>query len=424
MGLISNLTSRLFNISSSAITNVYRFGGLNSNYFKHNESAYLREGYEQNIDVYSVISRITDVASSIPWVIERKTSDGWEVVEDTELHALLANPNPSKGYTWSDIQRMSLIYLLSTGNAFQLGIKPLGFNQITELDVLPSNLTQINSNRNWLSPEIQYQFQIETQKFTFSQEDVNHVKYFNPLYTDVNSSLRGMSPIQAAARAVQVGNDRWDADANLLQNRGTMGILTDKSNEPMTPEEAKKMQEAYDSRNSGTKHFGKVRVTNKDLNYISMAMSSADLQLIEKGVITTRAICNVYGAPSELFNDPENKTHANREEAKKSFYTDSIMPINNMFQEDYNRWLIPAFFSDAQNWRMRADYSNVEALQEDLEKKARTVSVLKASGIITANDARMKLNIEPSEDENADKLITSSSNVLLEDLNREENETE
>ena len=66
MGLISNLTSRLFNISSSAITNVYRFGGLNSNYFKHNESAYLREGYEQNIDVYSVISRITDVASSIP----------------------------------------------------------------------------------------------------------------------------------------------------------------------------------------------------------------------------------------------------------------------------------------------------------------------------------------------------------------------
>ena len=34
-----------------------------------------------------------------------------------------------------------------------------------------------------------------------------------------------------------VGNSRWDAHAILLQNRGAVGMITDKSNRPMLPEE-------------------------------------------------------------------------------------------------------------------------------------------------------------------------------------------
>mgnify|MGYP001056501684 CR=1 FL=1 len=59
--------------------------------------------------------------------------------------------------------------------------------------------------------------------------------------------------------------------------------------------EALEVQSSFDKQSSGTDKFGKVKVTNKDLSYIQMAMSSTDLQLIEKGVITLRAICNVFG---------------------------------------------------------------------------------------------------------------------------------
>ena len=58
-----------------------------------------------------------------------------------------------------------------------------------------------------------------------------------------------------------------------------------------------------------------------------MAMSSTDLQLVEKGVINLRAICNVFGLDSSLFNDPANKTFNNRKEAEKALYTNAIIPI-------------------------------------------------------------------------------------------------
>ena len=75
-------------------------------------------------------------------------------------------------------------------------------------------------------------------------------------------------------------------------------------------------------------------------------------------------------------------------------------------------------------WRMRPDYSHVEALQEDLHEKAKTFSMLKTSGIITANDAARALGQTESEDENANKLIVSTSNVLLSEIDKEDGATE
>ena len=416
MGL-NTLISNIFKTTSRDFGLRWEVGSKTSNLFGKSDELFLQKGYEENLDVYSIVKLLSDVCSDVPWIVERKGSEGWEKVEDTELNALMNAPNVAKGYTWSDINFQSVLYLLTTGNAFQLGIKPIGFNTISAIDVMPSQWTTIHSNKDWLDPIINYKLQVDRQKFSFEMDEVNHVKYFNPMYTTVDEALRGLSPIQVAARAVQVGNDRWDADANLLQNRGTIGILTDKSERSMTPTETENLQKKYDDKNAGTKNFGRVRVTNKDLNYIQMAMSSSDLQLLEKGVITTRALCNVYGCPSELFNDPDNKTFNTHKEAKKSLYTDSVMPILKRFEENYNRWLVPATLGDSKMWRMRADYSHVEALQEDLHEKAKTFSMLKTSGIITANDAAKSLGLAESIDTNADKLIVSSTNVLLETLN-------
>jgi len=345
------------------------FGSFNANKLAMNPTNLLQQGYESNVDVYSVIKKIVDVTNSVPYVIEKQTADGWEEVLDTELHELMENPNKGKGYTWQDIEEQLLTYLLANGNGYLLGETGLFGNKFAEVDVLPSPFVCATTGNDFFLPNAKYQFELNTTKRVYDSEEIEHIKLFNPAYTSVQESFDGLSIIQVASRAVQVGNDRWDADAALLQNRGAVGLITDKSNRPMTNTEAQAMQDKWNTDTGGSHNFGKIKVTNADLNYIQMAMSSTDLQLVEKGVINLRAICNVFGLDSSLFNDPANKTFNNRKEAEKALYTNAIIPIAEKIEAKHNQYLVKNIFPEG-GYRLRRDFSSVEALQSDQKLEA------------------------------------------------------
>ena len=334
--------------------------------FKSNTS--LEDSYESNVDVYSVIRKIVDVFKSVEWIVEQRQSDGsYEVIENTSIHDLMRMPNMGKGYTWSDIDEQMIIYLLGTGNTYLYGEMINGL--IQEVDVLPSNNVEAITSKNFFIPNVRYKFELGMNKRTFEEGEVEHTMMFNPSYESVQESFDGLSVFDVARSVIEVGNDRWEADAHLLKNRGVAGLVTDSSQRPMLEDEAKKIQESFDRDTAGTHNFGKVKVTNKDLKFIQMAMSSTDLQLIEKDVITLRAICNVLGLDSSLFNDPANKTFNNRKEAEKAMYTNCIIPIAEKIATKHTNFIAKNHFPDG-NVRIRKDFSNIPALQNDMKQEA------------------------------------------------------
>jgi HK97 family phage portal protein len=335
--------------------------------FGTNQDNLIEHSYERNVDAFAVVKKIADIFAASPWMVEQKVDGEWQVAEDNSLQELLDNPNSLKGYTWNDIDEQMITYLLCSGNSYLYGETLNG--KIAEVDVLPSNHIDIETNDNFFLPNLRYCFEIGKTKRTYKQGDLEHVKLFNPNYNTVEESYLGLSVFQVAAKAVQVGNDRWDASAHLFQNRGMAGMVTDQSDRPMLQEEAKKVQDAFKKSVSGTNKYGGVKVTNKDLKYISMAMSSTDLQLIEQGVIPLRAICNVLGLDSSLFNDPSNKTFNNRLEAEKAMYTNVIMPLSEKIASQHNSYIVKNHYPEG-NYRMRKDYSKVEALQKDKKQEA------------------------------------------------------
>jgi HK97 family phage portal protein len=370
MGLFDNFFNRKTTLTQQNRDLIYRlFGSFLPKGMAQNDRAYLEEGYESNVDVYAVIKKISETFKAVPTIVERRTSEGWELLEDSTLHELMNNPNPGKGYTWEDIEEMMMVYLLSNGNSYMIGQDGLFSTQIQEVDILPSPSIEIHSNNDFFMPEIKYQFQLGNQNRMFESEQIEHVRFFNPSYLCVEDSFKGLSPIQVAARVVQSGNDKWDATANLLQNRGAIGLITDKSNRPMTPDEASRVQSAFQNDVGGSHNFGKVKVTNKDLDFISMAMSSTDLQIIEQGVVNLRAICAVYGVDSSLINDPANQTYNNRKEATKALYTNSVMPLAEKIYAKHNNFLAKNHYPDG-SVRMRKNFEGIEALQTDKKEEA------------------------------------------------------
>lgn len=396
MGLLDIFKSIRYRLTDKYNPAEWRaYGSYNSKMFATDDLSLLNNGYESNVDVYAVIKKLVDITKATPLIVEQYTGGRWKELKDTPFHELMTAPNTGKGYSWDDIEEQLLTYLLCTGNAYIKGEIPVGYRYYGEVDILPSQFVEIESKEDFFNPDIRYKFTTgsSSKKYVYTPDELAHIKMFNPAYTTVNESLYGLSIIQVAAKAVQVGNDRWDADANLLQNRGAIGLITDKSNRPMTSSEAQKVQEAFEITTAGTSNFGKVRVTNKDLSYIPMAMSSADLQLIEKGVINLRAICNVFGVDSSLFNDPANQTYNNRLEAEKALYTNAIMPLSNKVCEAYTRYFVPNMFAGKQV-RIVQDFSNVEALQQDFYTKSKSYVDLVNAGIMSANQASELLEVE------------------------------
>jgi HK97 family phage portal protein len=367
----------------------------------------INSGYSENTDVYSIIKKIIDISKSIPWIVEKQLSNGnWKELSDTTLHELIDSPNETKGYTWNDIEEQTLLFLLVTGNTYLKGNTQFNSSLIEELDILPTQSVNIlNRNSSFFMPELEYQFNFGSSNGIYRGNEIYHIKFYNP---NLERFYYGLSPIQVAANVVQVGNERWIADASILGNKGISGMITDKSQLPMTPDEADVVDEATRNRIGGAHKFGQILTVNKDLNYIPIGMSSADLELLKKGVVTTRTLCNVLGLDSSLFNDPENKTYNQRKEAEKAMFTNCIIPLSDKMGEAYTSYLCKNHFP-GQKVRMRQDFSKVECLQENLKEKADILMNMRSRGIYTANEVREKMGMDKISDPTADELIISTT---------------
>ena len=364
------LFSRFFKLDNHERQLIWRmFGSFKANSLLTNNASYLEQGYEKNVDVYAVIRKIVDLTNDVPYIVERKTPEGWELFEDNTISPLMENPNPGKNYTWKDIDEMILVYLLVNGNSYMVSESGIGSNIIDEVDILPSPFVQVQTKDDFFMPMAKYVFELNQQKRIFEPEEVEHIKLFNPAYTNVQDSFDGLSAIQVAAKVVQVGNDRWDAHGSLLQNRGALVIITDKSNRPMTPNETDLAQKRLDDRISGPVQNGKTIMTNKDLNFIKLGMSATDLQLVESNVVTLRSICNVFGISSSLFNDPESRRNSNRKEDEKALYTNAIIPIAERLAAKHSGYIAQNHYPMG-DVRIRKDFSEIEALQGDQKMEA------------------------------------------------------
>lgn len=103
--------------------------------------------------------------------------------------------------------------------------------------------------------------------------------------------------------------------------------------------------------------------------------------MIQGAGMTLRTLCNIFNAPSQLFNDTSSSTYNNMLEVKKSFYVDAVLPLNEKLIAQLNKDIIPAYNSlENKELRIVQDTSGIEALQQDkkleAEKNAQNISTM------------------------------------------------
>ena len=402
MSILSKIFQKAFGRDFNEPNKLYdsfMFGNQSYNYSDRNLTNYVEKGYIENPDVNAVVSRIASAFASVKWEVKQRKGDEIITIEDSDLNQILKCPNPLQ--TWAEFQESAAVMYLTTGNSYINGTESVGFAGFGELSVLPSQYTTPIKG-NAIDPVAGYLLNINKQQ-EFTAEEVLHIKRFDPSLRGYQN-LVGLSPLESLLLVYAASSEKWAAMASILKNKGAMGIITSKEGRGLKPEDSKELENTYRARYGGGDKFGTPMFTNAALEFVEMGMSASDLKLMEQGIISLRAICNLYNVSSVLFNDPASSTYNNVTEAKKDFYVDAIVPLLNLFKENYNNWLVKPY-AEAENADLFLDYSleNVPALQDDINKKAKTVTELIKFGVISPNDGAEMLGFGRKEDEKLDQ---------------------
>jgi HK97 family phage portal protein len=114
--------------------------------------------------------------------------------------------------------------------------------------------------------------------------------------------------------------------------------------------------------------------------------------------ITENAICQAFGIPPVLVGTTmglTSSTFSNYENARRSFYEDTISPMWNRIEDAMGRGLFFEFTSNRQQWRLNFDTADVPAMRDDvLPRQTLAVQAFQAGGL-SSHQLADELGIEP-----------------------------
>jgi len=380
-----------------------------------NADAYIKHGYQGNVDVYSIIRRYVTMSTQARLALYQRQKDGTNMeIFDHDLCAFLYDANPSM--SMEQFREAYTVYMLSIGNNFWY--KPVldsGANKgkTTQIFALPGNDIEVYSeNHSILQDGIIYK--LEGSNVPFDNNEIFHSKYFNPLFFS-KPTLYGQSPLQAAAVILAKQNASETTQAKQFENQGPAYLMYRDSPDAwntLSEPQKKALEKELNGLSKKGKQGGAIVLKDK-FGVIKLGISAADLNLLETSKEGRRILCNVYSMPSILFNDNSSATYNNVVEARKAAWTDALIPHNNRFATDLTRFLInPVEQYKTAGYFFGIDYSMVDDLQYGIKDKVEWM--IRAR--LTPNEIREELGYNKIDNPVMNEPIFEQSATTLSDL--------
>jgi HK97 family phage portal protein len=377
---------------------IQAYQGKNNRKYKD----YAKEGYQENAIVYKCVSMIANNASAV----KIKVFAGDNELENHPLISLLERPNPLQ----SGVEYFhSLIsYLLISGNSYM--IKDKDISAPTELYLLRPDRIHIKTGTSMI-PEA-YQYKIDNKVINSYEvnpltgySQLKHIKLWNPL-----DDFYGLSPIVASAYNIDQHNMAGLHNVALLKNGCTPSAMLKfqpkdetGASATLTDDQRAMLLQDLETRFSSSTNAGRPMLLEGDFDYVQMGLNPKDMDFLELMNMSAREIALCFGVPAQLVGIAD-QTYANVAEARLSLYEETIIPLLNRLESDLNEYLAPLYEGDLS---IRYDIDSIPAMAEKRKQIFANVSQGVQQGILTRNEARDRLGLEPID--GGDSLLVPSN---------------
>lgn len=353
-------------------------------------AAFAREGFMQNAIVYRSVRMIAEAAASVPLLLY----EGDNEISEHPLLDLIAHPSPDQ--TAADFLESWYGFLLVAGNAY---VEAVGLSgRLRELHVLrPDRMKVIPGPDGW--PEA-FEYAAGGRQVRFEVEPVGgvrpilHVRLFHP----VNDHY-GMSPIEAAANAIDIHNAAGSWNKALLDNaaRPSGALVYAAASGNLTGEQYARLKSELESSYQGARNAGRPLLLEGGLDWKALSLSPKDMDFVEAKHAAAREIALALGVPPMLLGIPGDNTYSNYQEAQRAFWRGTVLPLVARMTKAFSGWLAPAYdFSGpplaGRRLTLKPDLDQVDGLAAEREAQwAR----LNAATFLTANEKRAAVGYAP-----------------------------
>lgn len=323
---------------------------------------------KNSIWVFICVQVIGDAISSVPWVLERRTSKGWK--REEKHHALDILEHPNEHMDWGTFIHLWTTYRLLSGEGYVLKNRA-GFSEAQELwPVHPMRMTPVAGDQGILS---RYDYRIGNQRKPQPIEDV--ISWINP---DPANPLQGISPIRVAADLIAVDSEAANWQAASMRRMGVpSGVIKDPNswNIKQFQDEKKKMENAH----MGSEKARGTLYLDGGKEFVPLAMTPVELDLINSRAFNRNDILSLFGVYGPVVGVFDNATYNNVRNAYEMFWkrtiTGHLRSITGALQHG---WIRRDYGGDH---RIRPDTSAIQILNLISEEMSKVVLNLRKSGI-------------------------------------------
>lgn len=286
--------------------------------------------------------------------------------------------------------------LLLDGNAFIRVYYSRGL--VVNMTVL--NPQQVEIRRNGLG---QVMFEVQGEDNLLTGEDV----IFIPNITRPGH-LRGISPVEALKEnfGLNIALQNYASKFFGTGNQ-TSGVLEVPGN--LTADQAKQLQEAFDSRHRGWQRSHRTAVISGGAKYVATSVENDKAQFLDSRKFAVEEISRAFNIPANKLNIQGGFTYASVEANAIAFVTDCVRPLAEKIEDA----LSPLMARTPGGENAFLKFSLDGLLRADVEARNRSYATGLAAGYYTVNDVRRWEDLRPIEDPAADVVRVPLANVNI-----------
>lgn len=354
-------------------------------------SSYIRDGYDGNATVYSIVSQQAEKASTVPILLyevkDKKAferykllasgittkslaeTEKWkrkalEEVQGHEVIDLLNRPNPVQSA--NEFKEQMIGYMKLTGAGLASKLK-LDSGKIQELNIIPTHFIGLETEYgNGYAKIVKYVLNIGVHT-EWEAEEVIHVRYPDYNWTETGQHLLGMSPLRAGWRTRRRNYDSEMANMKLLQNGGSKGLLVPKDDTVRLDEpQADALDERLNQKVNGVQNKGAIAVGQVALDYLNFGLTAVEQDILNTEKYTDEKLCRLFKHPPVLLMT-ERATLANYEEGLRQLITQVIYNDVSRLAQAFNQSLLPEY-KDLKNAYFAPDITGLPEMQKDIKE--------------------------------------------------------
>lgn len=349
--------------------------------------------------VWAAVELLTDNIASLPLFVYARAQDeqGNKVLaRDTPLWSLL-HDSPNRRHTSMEWLQFMVLNFVLRGNAYARLIRnesgeviemwPLSSDQI-EVEVLPDK-------------SVIYKYVLDGKVAIYAEDSILH-------WRDKGNGIVGMSRLDYMRSSVGVAIDAQNHTQETFTNSGKRpGVfMIDKL---LSTEQREKIRQNYRGLTEGGQDD--LLVLEAGAKFEPLAMSPADLQLLDTRRFSVEDIARWFGISSVLINDTTKSTTwgTGINQLIEGFYKFKLRPMLELFEQAIERRV----FTPRQRELYTAEFSLNAILRGSLADRLDAGAKAVQNGLMTRNEWRQLENLPPMQ--GAD-VLTAQVNLAPLDL--------